>query len=245
MLTSHWFLIVLSQVDQIPQSRVELIHHTLCGWGQGSEQLLHSKYEHWCESVKYRNTLWFESSIYLYNFSHDKHPIMSRLLLTVLQQAGGRTKWSCCEENWTTDEGYSKKKQQDKSHYGAKCLCDKNIYSCWAALKDDGKSLRSLHKFTPKSRMQGIAKPPEETRGVDREPKCIKMEQYLSLNLMRENNNNNKTPPKDKIISDCSRHWAECKQTAMWKEATGLLGGSVAASQRWRLYNLTTQHAAS
>lgn len=41
MLTSHWFLIVLSQVDQIPQSWVELFHHTLGGWRQKEETVSH------------------------------------------------------------------------------------------------------------------------------------------------------------------------------------------------------------
>lgn len=39
-LTSHWFLIVLAQVDQIPQSWVELFHHTLGGWRQKERQLV-------------------------------------------------------------------------------------------------------------------------------------------------------------------------------------------------------------
>lgn len=34
MLTSHWFLIVLAQVDQVPQSWVELFHHILVEWRQ-------------------------------------------------------------------------------------------------------------------------------------------------------------------------------------------------------------------
>ena len=29
MPTSHWFLITLSQVDQVPEARVELVHHIL------------------------------------------------------------------------------------------------------------------------------------------------------------------------------------------------------------------------
>lgn len=40
MLTSHWFFIVLAQGDQIPQSWVELFHHTLGGWRQKERQLV-------------------------------------------------------------------------------------------------------------------------------------------------------------------------------------------------------------
>ena len=30
-LTSHWFLIVLADVDQVPQAWIELVHHSLGG----------------------------------------------------------------------------------------------------------------------------------------------------------------------------------------------------------------------
>lgn len=83
---------------------------------------------------------------------------------------------SSLEQRRTDDEQYSEKKQDNtgrRTHkrdsecfpiYGAKCLWDENICGCWATSEDDGKSLRSLHKFTPKSRMQGITEAPEDTR---------------------------------------------------------------------------------
>lgn len=178
MLTGHWFLIVLSQVDQIPQSWVELIHHTLC-WAETAE---------WTVITFKVQILMREQEILKYTVIGMIHlSLQSRQASNDVEVAAGRAAgrksywWSCSEQNRTDDEQYSKKKQQNKPIYGAKCLCDKNNCSCWATWKDDRESLRSLHKFTPKLRMQGITKPPEVTSGIDR---SIKMEQYLSLNLM-------------------------------------------------------------
>lgn len=42
MLTRHWFLVVLAEVDQVPQSWVELFHHILA---KGEKQLVISSFE--------------------------------------------------------------------------------------------------------------------------------------------------------------------------------------------------------